>query len=236
MQSTLDLLGDTFHRPADIEHDFQQFHEKFGTKKIVLSSSFSKEDQVLSHLIWSLNLPIDIFTLDTGRLFPETYSVWSRTLERYQKPIKTYFPNDREIEEMIEAHGPNLFYSSLENRKKCCAIRKVHPLHRALQNYDVWLTGIRAAHSGNREGMPIVERDQANQILKIHPLLHWSDSELDTYVLKHNIPYNSLHDKGFVSIGCAPCTKAISAGEDPRAGRWWWEDTSNKECGLHATK
>lgn len=236
MQSTLDILGDAFHRPTDIEHDFQQFYTKFNGQRHVLSTSFSKEDQVLSHLIWSLQLPIDIFTLDTGRLFPETYSVWSRTIERYKMPIKTYFPNTLEVEEMIEASGPNSFYISLEDRKKCCSIRKVHPLQRALHNYDIWITGIRSAHSQHRQHMPIVERDEVHQLYKVHPLLHWTDSDLSAYILEHNIPYNSLHDKGFASIGCAPCTRAISPVEDPRAGRWWWEDKSNKECGLHTSK
>jgi phosphoadenosine phosphosulfate reductase len=205
-------------------------------EKIVFSTSLSYEDQVITHMIFSKNLNIGVFTLDTGRLFPETYSVFNSTRERYKKEIKTYYPNTTAVEELVSAKGPNSFYESPENRKECCFIRKVEPLKRALAGNTIWITGIRAEHSSNREGMKQVEWDAANQIIKVHPLLNWSFEETKAYINKHNIPYNPLHDKGFVSIGCQPCTRAIKAGEDFRAGRWWWEDNTKKECGLHITE
>ncbi len=200
---------------------------------IVFSTSLGYEDQVLTHMIFSNNLPISVFTLDTGRLFPETYSVLSSTLERYKKPIQVFYPNTSSVEELVSKKGPLSFYESTDNRKECCFIRKVEPLKRALKGHTIWITGIRADQSGNRSDMPMVEWDEANQIIKVHPLLNWTLQEVKEYINKHNIPYNSLHDKGFVSIGCQPCTRAIKEGEDFRAGRWWWEDADKKECGLH---
>lgn len=202
--------------------------------KVVFSSSLGFEDQVITHLIFSNNLPIQIFTLDTGRLFNESYSVLNSTLERYKKPITVMFPQTSEIEKLVSKKGPNSFYESLENRKECCYIRKVEPLIRALKGNEVWITGIRAEQSDNRKVMPNLEWDEANQIIKFHPILNWNFEEVKAYIFKHNIPYNSLHDKGFVSIGCAPCTRAIKEGEDLRAGRWWWEQADKKECGLHS--
>jgi phosphoadenosine phosphosulfate reductase len=202
--------------------------------KIVFSSSLGFEDQVITHLIFSNNLSIQIFTLDTGRLFNESYSVLNSTLERYKKPITVMFPQTSEIEKLVSKKGPNSFYESLENRKECCYIRKVEPLTRALKGNEVWITGIRAEQSDNRKVMPNLEWDEANQIIKFHPILNWNFEEVKAYIFKHNIPYNSLHDKGFVSIGCAPCTRAIKEGEDLRAGRWWWEQADKKECGLHS--
>lgn len=201
--------------------------------KIVFSTSFGYEDQVLTHLIFSNNIPVEVFTLDTGRLFAETYSVWNSTLDRYKQPIKAYYPNATSIEKLISEKGPNSFYESVENRKECCFIRKVEPLQRALKGKSVWVTGIRAEQSANRKNMPPVEWDATNQIIKFHPLLHWTFDEVQDFVIKNNIPYNPLQRKGFVSIGCAPCTRAIKPGEDLRAGRWWWEDNDKKECGLH---
>lgn len=201
--------------------------------EVTFSTSFSFEDQVISHLILSNKLPIDLFTLDTGRLFPETYSVWNATHEKYNATIHAYFPDTNLLEDFITAKGPNAFYESVQNRKSCCYIRKVKPLKRALQNKSVWITGLRAEHSAARHDMPLVEWDEVNEIIKYHPLLHWSTDEVQAYIKKHQIPYNALHEKGFVSIGCAPCTRAIKPGEDFRAGRWWWEDNSKKECGLH---
>lgn len=212
--------------------DLQTISDLFGGAS-VFSTSFSEEDQVIAHLIFSGNLNIKVFTLDTGRLFPETYSVWSRTLEQYQKPIHTFYPDAVALQQFITEKGPNSFYESVENRKSCCHIRKVEPLQRALLGHKIWITGIRAEHSSNRHDMPPLEWDDSNHILKYHPLLHWSTEEVKEFIRTHQIPYNSLHDKGFVSIGCAPCTRAIKPGEDFRAGRWWWEDSSKKECGLH---
>jgi phosphoadenosine phosphosulfate reductase len=204
--------------------------------KVTFSSSFSFEDQVISHYILSAQLPVSIFTLDTGRLFAETYSVWNSTNNRYQSNIKAYYPDREALESFVLATGPNSFYESVGNRKTCCGIRKVEPLKRALAGNEVWITGLRAEHSTTRHRLPQVEWDEANQILKYHPLLHWTTEEVRAYIDLHNVPYNPLHDRGFVSIGCAPCTRAIKPGEDFRAGRWWWEDSSKKECGLHETK
>jgi len=201
--------------------------------QVVFSTSFSWEDQVITHQIFSENLDIKVFTLDTGRLFPETYSTWSRTLEQYGKSVYAYYPDTLALQQFIADKGPNSFYDSVDNRKQCCTIRKVEPLRRALSGNKVWITGIRSEHSPNRQDMPQLEWDEANQLFKYHPLLHWTTEEVTSFIRAHHIPYNVLHDKGFVSIGCAPCTRAIKPGEDFRAGRWWWEDSSKKECGLH---
>jgi phosphoadenosine phosphosulfate reductase len=200
---------------------------------VTFSTSFSYEDQVIAHKILSNDLPIKIFTLDTGRLFPETYSVWRTTNEKYNTHIKAYYPDAVSLENFVAEKGPNSFYESVENRKGCCYIRKVAPLKRALQGNSIWITGLRAEHSADRHNMPRVEWDESNNIIKYHPLLYWTTEEVKQYVNENDIPYNSLHDKGFVSIGCAPCTRAIRPGEDFRAGRWWWEDSTKKECGLH---
>ena len=203
--------------------------------KLTFSTSFGQEDQVLAHHIFSNELPIEVFTLDTGRLFQETYDVFNNTVHKYQKPIKSYFPNASSIEQLLSSKGPNSFYKSIENRKECCAIRKIEPLQRALNGSDVWITGLRAEQSPNRSELRYFEFDESFGILKFNPLLKWSLSEIETYLEENGVPQNALHKKGFLSIGCAPCTRAISAGEDIRAGRWWWE-SSQKECGLHAVK
>lgn len=202
-------------------------------EKIVFSTSLSYEDQVITHILFSENLNVEVFTLDTGRLFAETYSVFNSTRDRYKREIRTYYPKTEAVEQLVSSKGPNSFYESVENRKECCYIRKVEPLKRALAGKTIWITGIRAEQSANREGMKQIEWDETNNIIKIHPLLNWSFDEVKAYIKKYNIPYNPLHDKGFVSIGCQPCTRAVKGGEDFRAGRWWWEDNSKKECGLH---
>jgi len=201
--------------------------------QVTFSTSFSFEDQVITHKILSNQLPISIFTLDTGRLFAETYSVWSATNERYHSTIKAFYPDNSLLETFVAEKGPNSFYESVENRKACCYIRKVDPLKRALRNNAIWITGLRAEHSTDRHNMPQVEWDESNGLIKYHPILHWTTEEVKEFINQNNIPYNPLHDKGFVSIGCAPCTRAIKPGEDFRAGRWWWEDNTKKECGLH---
>jgi len=203
------------------------------TGKVVFSTSFGIEDQVVTAMIAGEKAAVDIFTLDTGRMFPETYSTWSRTVENYAVKITAYYPEEKPLQDFITTHGPNSFYDSVALRKQCCFLRKVVPLKKALANYSIWITGIRAEQSNNRDHMPMVEWDEANRIIKFHPLLNWSFDAVKDYVKKFQVPYNPLHDKGFVSIGCAPCTRAIRAGEDFRAGRWWWEDNSKKECGLH---
>jgi phosphoadenosine phosphosulfate reductase len=202
--------------------------------KVVFSTSLGYEDQVISHFIFSNNLPIKVFTLDTGRLFNETYSVLNSTLERYKTPIKVMYPQTEALEKLVTEKGPISFYESIENRKECCFIRKVEPLKRALASNEIWITGIRADQSDNRQSMDNVEWDEANKITKYHPILDWTLNDVKKYIFNHNIPYNALHDKGFVSIGCAPCTRAIKEGEDFRAGRWWWEQNDKKECGLHS--
>ncbi|WP_316809705.1 phosphoadenylyl-sulfate reductase [Pedobacter heparinus] len=204
--------------------------------KIVFSTSFGWEDQVITHMIFANDIPIKVFTLETGRLFPETYYVWNRTLEIYKKPIHAYFPQAQALQEMVDKKGPSSFYESVENRKECCGIRKVEPLRRALKGNDLWVTGIRSEQSVNRHDMANLEWDEQNQMIKFHPIFFWSLEEVKEYIKKNNIVYNTLHDKGFPSIGCAPCTRAVREGEDFRAGRWWWEDQSKKECGLHATQ
>ena len=203
--------------------------------QVTFSTSFSFEDQVITHKIVSNSLPVTIFTLDTGRLFPETYSVWSATNEKYNTRIKAYYPDHSLLENFIAVKGPNSFYESVENRKGCCHIRKVEPLKRALKGNEIWVTGIRADQSANREDMHDLEWDEGNQLIKFHPIFDWTLDNVKTYIKENNIVYNTLHDKGFPSIGCAPCTRAVQPGEDFRAGRWWWEDQSKKECGLHAT-
>lgn len=212
----------------------QYITDNYGNRA-VFSTSFGIEDQVLTQLIAEAGGKIDVFTLETGRLFPETYYVWNRTLERYKLPIKAYYPQVALVEEMVTKKGPSSFYESVENRKECCFIRKIEPLKRAIQGYEIWVTGIRAEQSANREDMDFIEWDESNQIIKIHPLFQWTLNDVESHLKQYNVPYNSLHDKGFPSIGCQPCTRAVAPGEDFRAGRWWWEDKSKKECGLHVT-
>lgn len=202
-------------------------------EKVVFSTSLGQEDQVITQLIASQNLPIQIFSLDTGRLFPETLELLSRTESKYKTRIKVYYPETVSVEKLVADIGINGFYESVENRKSCCFVRKVEPLKRALAGNQVWITGLRAEQSANRSDMKRIEWDEANQIIKYNPLLDWTFEQMIAYIAAHRIPYNPLHDQGFISIGCAPCTRAILPGEDARAGRWWWED-SKKECGLHA--
>jgi len=201
---------------------------------VVFSSSLGQEDQVLTDIIFKNDLPVKIFTIDTGRLFNETYELLDRTTARYKKKIQVYFPDAADVEEFVATKGINSFYESVENRKECCHIRKVKPLNRALEGAKVWITGLRAEQSNNRQNMPMIEWSEEKQLYKFNPLIKWSYDDMLNYINEFNVPYNRLHDKGFISIGCAPCTRAIEPGEDARAGRWWWE-TSQKECGLHAT-
>lgn len=201
--------------------------------KVVFSTSLGQEDQVITHLIATGRIPISVFSLDTGRLFPETLDLLARTESRYKLRVKLHYPEKSSVEEMVSKIGINGFYESVENRKLCCFVRKVEPLKKALLGQRVWVTGLRSGQSANRSEMNKIEWDEANRIIKYNPLLDWSYERMMAYIETNNIPYNPLHDKGFISIGCAPCTRAIQPGEDARAGRWWWED-SKKECGLHA--
>jgi len=204
--------------------------------KIAFSTSFGQEDQIITDFIFKNNISIKVFTLDTGRLFAETYKVWNKTLETYNKPIVTYYPNNKEAEKMLTEKGPFSFYESIENRKECCDIRKVNPLTHALAGIDLWITGLRAEQSEARAELPFFTYDDKFKVIKFNPLKDWTIQQVTEYIDKNNIPQNSLHENGFISIGCQPCTRAIAKGEDIRAGRWWWEDKSKKECGLHVTQ
>jgi phosphoadenosine phosphosulfate reductase len=203
--------------------------------KVKFSSSVGQEDQVLTDIIARHGIDVNIFTIDTGRLFNEAYETLEKTTARYKLTIDVYFPQSEPVQSFVKEQGVNGFYESVQNRQSCCTIRKVEPLNRALQNTSVWITGLRASQTDHRKNIPVVEWLGDKEIYKINPLLHWSFEDILDYIKKHNVPYNPLHDKGFVSIGCAPCTRAIEEGEDPRAGRWWWE-ASHKECGLHLVK
>ncbi len=201
--------------------------------KVALSTSFGLEDQVLTEIIASIDKNARIFTLDTGRLFPETYDLLDRTCRKYSINIDVYFPNTSDIEEMVNNKGINLFYDSIDNRKLCCQLRKLVPLARAMQGLDAWITGLRKVQSVTRNNVQLVEWDDNNKLLKINPLINWTEKDVWNYIDSNKIPYNPLHKKGFASIGCQPCTRAIEPGEDIRAGRWWWENPDTKECGLH---
>ena len=200
--------------------------------QVVFSTSFGQEDQVITDFIGQNQLPITVFTLDTGRLFQETYDVFHKTVKKYKNEIKTYFPDTAAVEALLNEKGPNSFYDSVENRKECCFIRKVAPLTKALKGNAIWITGLRAEQSDNRSDLNFFEYDTHFDIIKFNPLLKWTLLQVEEYLEKNNVPQNSLHKQGFVSIGCAPCTRAILPGEDIRAGRWSWE-SSHKECGLH---
>jgi phosphoadenosine phosphosulfate reductase len=199
------------------------------------SSAFGEEDQVITYLIAHNHLPIIIFTLDTGRLFQETYDLMDLTRTKYKINVESYFPDHEDVEDLVKKKGFNSFYESVENRKECCFIRKVKPLQRALKDASIWITGLRSSQSQHRQSFDIVEWDDDLKLVKYNPILNWTYDELKAFIAQNNIPVNSLHKKGFASIGCAPCTRAIQPGEDLRAGRWWWENTQ-KECGLHETK
>ena len=201
--------------------------------KVTLASSLGLEDQVITHIIAGQQLNIPVFMLDTGRMFQETYSLIERTRERYGLRIKLVFPDYHAVEEMVNTYGPNLFYESVENRKYCCRIRKTEPIKRALAGQLAWITGLRRAQSVTREKLEKVMWDEENGLVKLSPLADWSLEEVRSFIKKNNIPYNPLHDQGYPSIGCLPCTRAVPEGGDIREGRWWWEDPDKKECGLH---
>lgn len=197
------------------------------------STSFSLEDQIITHLIAANKIPISIFTLDTGRLFEEVQKTHQKTLDTYGIKIETYYPETNAVQDFVKTNGINGFYNSIELRKSCCHIRKVEPLNRALQGVQIWISGIRREHSEFRNDMPFAEVDSARNLIKIYPLLDAGEDEVWNYLRANNVPYNPMYEQGFASIGCAPCTRAITAGEPPRAGRWWWEQGDKKECGLH---
>lgn len=200
--------------------------------KLAFSTSFGLEDQVITDLIFREDHPIEIFTLDTGRLFEETYGVYHRTLNKYNKKITPYFPDAKKVEALLSSRGPYSFYASVENRKECCGIRKIDPLQKALKGVDIWITGLRGGQSYFRENIDLFQYDTSFGLIKFNPLIKWSLEEIEDYLATYKVPVNSLHKKRYPSIGCAPCTRAVEEGEDLRSGRWWWEN-SKKECGLH---
>ena len=209
---------------------------KFITNKIenniVFSTSLGQEDQIITDAIFKNNLPIDVFTLDTGRLFYEHYELLAKNNAKYKIKTKVYFPDSEDVEKYVSEKGINAFYHSVENRKECCYIRKVKPLNRALEGAKVWITGLRAEQSENRENLSILEWDSQRQLYKYNPLIHWTYQEVLDYIKEHKIQEMPIHRQGNISVRCKPCTRPITEGENPRAGRWWWEE-SKKECGLH---
>jgi phosphoadenosine phosphosulfate reductase len=213
-----------------LENSLKYISENY--KNAVFSTSFGQEDQVITDSIFRNNLKIRVFTLDTGRLFQESYELMDATKTKYNKEFETYFPNTSKVEALVKHKGFNSFYFSVENRKECCFIRKIEPLKRALAGAEIWITGLRAEQSENRADMKIVEWDEGNKVVKFNPLIHWTYEQVTDYLKVNRVPDNPLHRKGFISIGCQPCTRAVQEGENPRAGRWWWEE-SQKECGLH---
>lgn len=230
------------------EKNIAQFNQQFAGKspefvltyflhaysgRIALSSSLSIEDQMLTDLIANIAPATRIFTLDTGRLFPETYSLIERTRMKYPITLEVFFPDAAEVENMVRENGINLFYESAELRKKCCQVRKIQPLKRAFQGLEVWICGLRREQSVTRQDMQLIEWDASNGLIKLNPLIDYTEAQVWEYIKKNQVPYNKLHDRGFPSIGCQPCTRAIEPGEDVRAGRWWWENPEQKECGLH---
>ncbi|WP_294297147.1 phosphoadenylyl-sulfate reductase [uncultured Chryseobacterium sp.] len=202
------------------------------SQRAVFSTSLGQEDQVITDIIFRNALPVKVFTLDTGRLFPEHYELLAQNHARYKTKTEVYFPENSDVEQYVNEKGINAFYHSVENRKECCFIRKVKPLNRALQHAEVWITGLRAEQSENREQMPVIEWDEERQLYKYNPLIHWSYQQVLDYLAEYKVQELSLHKRGFISVGCQPCTRAVAEGENPRAGRWWWE-SSQKECGLH---
>jgi phosphoadenosine phosphosulfate reductase len=204
-----------------------------GYQPAALASSLGAEDMVLLDLIATLALPIEVFTLDTGRLPQETYDLLQLARARYQLPVMVYTPEAADIERYMAANGPNGFYDSVELRRECCLLRKVKPLKRALAGKKAWVTGLRRAQSDARKSVEIKEWDADNGLHKFNPLAEWSEEDVWSYLRAHDVPVNALHAKGYPSIGCAPCTRAVAPGEDQRAGRWWWENPAFNECGLH---
>lgn len=214
------------------EEILQQASVEFGSN-MVFASSMGAEDQVITHLIAKNGFPINIITLDTGRTFPENFDLIHRTNARYNNRVKIIFPDAEEVEEMVNSKGINLFYESVENRKTCCKVRKINPLNKILSTRDAWVTGLRKSQSITRDDIKTVEWDSSFNLVKINPLLSWSEAEIWDFINEHNVPFNVLHKQGYASIGCQPCTRPINPGEDIRAGRWWWENPETKECGLH---
>ena len=218
---------------VDLASQLQRIAAEF--PRAAFASSLGAEDMVLADAIWTANLPIVVFSLDTGRLPDATLDLIWRAEKHYGRTIEIFRPDDTAVSAYVSAHGMNAFYESVELRKSCCGIRKVEPLKRALAGRDAWLTGLRRAQSVTRAELPEREFDAAHGLVKFNPLAEWAEADVWTYIRSRGVPYNSLHDRGYPSIGCDPCTRAIRPGEDVRAGRWWWESRDNKECGIHVS-
>jgi len=231
MKNNFELLNVWFE-DATIETLLSHFLQTY-QGRIALASSYGAEDQVLTDLMVKIDPVAKIFSLDTGRLSEETYALMDQTNRKYGINVEVFCPDRKRLEELYKSQGINGFRESIENRKACCQVRKMEPLRRALSGLEVWITGLRRAQSPTRETMQLVEWDEANGLIKLNPLIEWSEEKVWDYIKTNKVPYNALHDQGYPSIGCAPCTRAISEGEDLRAGRWWWENPEHKECGLH---
>ncbi|MDR1675710.1 MAG: phosphoadenylyl-sulfate reductase [Tannerella sp.] len=201
--------------------------------RIALASSMGPEDQVLTDMILKIDCNARIFTIDTGRLFPETYSLIDRTNLHYGVRLEVCFPQHAPVEDYVKQHGVNGFYESVTLRKACCRVRKIEPLVRTLSTLDVWICGLRREQSVTRTGVQTVEWDTAHGLIKLNPLAYWSETDVWDYLRSHNVPYSGLHRQGYPSVGCQPCTRTVKPGEDVRAGRWWWENPEHRECGLH---
>lgn len=204
--------------------------------KIALASSLGLEDQVLTDMMMKIDNQSNIFTLDTGRLPKQTYDLMEKVNQKYKIKLKVFFPSNDLVETMVNQKGMFSFYDSIDNRKECCYVRKMEPLKRALGELEVWITGLRASQSVTRENSEVIEWDEANGLIKLNPLISWSEADVWEYIKKHNVPYNKLHDMNYPSIGCEPCTRAVEDSTDIRSGRWWWENPESKECGLHIKK
>ncbi len=234
LKEQVDRLNQRFEQ-SDPQEILEYFLTHF-KDKIAFASSLGAEDQVITEMMASIDPAARIFTLDTGRMFPESYDVIERSIARYKIKIEIFFPEREAVEKMVNEKGINLFYESIENRKHCCHIRKIEPLNRALSGLDVWISGLRKSQSVTRTEIKLVEWDENHSMIKVNPLINWNEEQVWDYIKQNNIPYNRLHDQGFPSIGCQPCTRAVQPGEDVRAGRWWWEEVHHKECGLHVKK
>jgi phosphoadenosine phosphosulfate reductase len=231
MHSLVKEINERFDKATT--NELLQFCTGHFKEKLFFASSLGAEDQVLTHLLAGIDPKIKIVTLDTGRLFPETLDLIQYTNDKYKITIDVLFPDYKQVERMVKEKGINLFYDSIENRLKCCDVRKNEPLKRVLPGMEAWITGIRREQSVSRKDTQLAEWDEKNNLIKINPLVNWTEAEVWDFIKQYNIPYNILHDKGYPSIGCAPCTRPIEKGEDIRMGRWWWENDDTRECGLH---
>lgn len=220
------------HQGASAEDILRWAADRYGSR-VALATSFGAEDQVLIDMWTGIFPKARLFTLDTGRLFPETHETMQRTMDRYKVAIEVFAPDPAEVSALVREKGPDLFYASRENRLACCEVRKAHPLKKALAGLDAWICGLRREQSVTRAGVRPAARDEGNGLIKIAPLHDWTEARVWEYLRRNNVPFNPLHEKGFPSIGCRPCTRAVEPGADPRSGRWWWEEAERRECGLH---